>query len=222
MGSRRRAERILLVLTLLACWAGSRALAAGTYKWVDEKGVTHYSDTLPPQYVRSGNTVLDQRQLPKEIVPPAPTAEQIRQRELQERERAEQERLREDKKRDQFALLALYSSADEVDRVRDRNLAPILAKIDSAQDKLKHAKQERTEIDNELEFYAGRDRNGKLRVVPTDLQHRIDTNRAEQKSLLDLIDALRGQESQLRTRFDEEKRRYIEARQAQLQGDLRN
>jgi hypothetical protein len=41
-----------LSLAMLWLCAGSAATWADgqTYKWVDDQGVTHYGDTIPPQY----------------------------------------------------------------------------------------------------------------------------------------------------------------------------
>jgi glutaredoxin len=47
--------RILLAAALLA--ATPALLAQTTYRWVDERGVVHYSDQPPPQHIRE----LDQR-----------------------------------------------------------------------------------------------------------------------------------------------------------------
>jgi hypothetical protein len=35
------------IIALLACGAATPALAVGAHKWIDEKGVTHYSDEAP-------------------------------------------------------------------------------------------------------------------------------------------------------------------------------
>ena len=54
VGSRRNAIAAALATILVAVaatlWAAGHALAA-TYKWVDEKGVVHYTDKLPPDAV---------------------------------------------------------------------------------------------------------------------------------------------------------------------------
>jgi len=49
---------------------------AATYKWVDEKGVVHYSDSIPPEAVERGNVQLNKQGVPIKKTDPAPTAEQ--------------------------------------------------------------------------------------------------------------------------------------------------
>src|SRR5271155_228099 len=38
-----------------ACWADN----ATTYKWVDDQGVVHYGDSIPPQYAQKESTLLN-------------------------------------------------------------------------------------------------------------------------------------------------------------------
>ena len=50
---------------------------AATYKWVDEKGVTHYTDKMPTEAAGKGSTVLDKQARPVKKIDPALTPEQI-------------------------------------------------------------------------------------------------------------------------------------------------
>ena len=59
-----KSHRALALILALACVAGS-ALAqnsgkgAVAYRWVDEHGVVHYGDTVPPQYARNSRQILN-------------------------------------------------------------------------------------------------------------------------------------------------------------------
>ena len=64
----RRRRYILLTLTVLglagaavsATGASSKADGSGTvYKWVDDKGVVHYGDSIPEEYAQSARTLLN-------------------------------------------------------------------------------------------------------------------------------------------------------------------
>ena len=61
-----------------------RAGDAATYKWVDEKGVVHYTDKIPPEAVNKGNVELDKQGVPVKRNDPALTPEQRRAREVEE------------------------------------------------------------------------------------------------------------------------------------------
>ena len=59
--------------------ASPRARArAATYKWVDEKGVVHYTDKMPPEAVNKANVELDKQGMPVKQTEPALTPEQRR------------------------------------------------------------------------------------------------------------------------------------------------
>jgi hypothetical protein len=108
-----RALRILAPGLLLLA-AGPLA-AEKVYKWVDEDGVVHYGDALPPTAAGRGHKVLNDQGIAVEDVAAAKTAEQI----------AEEARLaeaaREAAERDKV-LLDTYLSVDEIESLRDRRV----------------------------------------------------------------------------------------------------
>lgn len=106
---------ILLSLTPLS-------VAAGTYKWVDERGATHYGDSIPPAYVNQGATELSKKGLVLKQTAPALTSEQRHSRQEEIDFKNEQlHKTRELRRRDN-ALLNTYTSLSEIDLARDRNL----------------------------------------------------------------------------------------------------
>ncbi len=92
------------------------------YKWVDDKGVTHYGDAIPPQYADQDKTVLSPQGVPVGEIPGRRTPEQLEQA---ARQREVEERARQDvvvaRQRDQN-LLATYLSVEEIESLRDRRL----------------------------------------------------------------------------------------------------
>src|SRR5580704_11364969 len=91
------------------------AWAAGTYKWVDDQGVVHYSDQAPPETPAKGATVLDKqgRQV-KKIDPPLSPQQVKAQTEEDERQRA-LAKTRDDQARKDKALMQSYTSESEID-----------------------------------------------------------------------------------------------------------
>ncbi|MCF5712724.1 DUF4124 domain-containing protein [Pseudomonas tremae] len=117
--------KVWLALAMLAPFLAQAADAPESrlYRYVDSRGVT-VIDTqgVPPDYVAKGYEVLNGRGRVIQVVPPAPTAEQIRQSEADKRQTAADAQ-----------LLSLYSSVAEVDRVRARKLAELDALVGVAQ-----------------------------------------------------------------------------------------
>jgi len=122
-----------LTARALACLAGAVLCAAAAhaatprdpnkqqvYKWVDEKGVVHYGDAVPPQYADQDKTILNSQGVPVGSIPGKRTPEQLaaeaEQRKAEERAR---ETTRQSRQRDQN-LLATYLSVEEIEALRDR------------------------------------------------------------------------------------------------------
>ena len=116
----------ILGATLVLCAVFSMSAEAKLYKWVDDKGETHYGEVIPPEYANKDKVqfddkgrVLKEKQSEAEAnSPEGKTAEQ----------KAAIEQHRKDK-----ALLNTYSNEKEIDLARDRNLQQVEARINSIQ-----------------------------------------------------------------------------------------
>lgn len=133
-GSHASLRSLAGLAVIAACLAGAPAAAAEqrsssgksgskpVYKWVDEKGVTHYGDAIPPQYADQDKTVINNQGVPVGTIPGRRTPEQLeeatRQRNAEERARQDQVLARQ---RDQN-LLATYLTVEEIESLRDRRL----------------------------------------------------------------------------------------------------
>jgi orotate phosphoribosyltransferase len=107
--------------------------AAALYKWVDEKGVVHYTDKLPADAVERGTVELNKQGIPIKRTDAAPTAEQRRGKELEEERQKQLAREREVVDRRDRALMESYTSADEIELARNRALDTLEAQLRSAQ-----------------------------------------------------------------------------------------
>ncbi len=101
----------LTLIVILLC----NVAQAKIIKWVDEKGVTHYSDQLPSQYAGHSNSEISQRDVTLKQNKPADTKAVQFSQEKQEQDKKDK------------ALLASYTTVQEIDLARDRNLQLDLA-----------------------------------------------------------------------------------------------
>jgi hypothetical protein len=95
-----------------------RPTAGKVYRWVDENGVVHFGDAIPPEYSRQRHEVLDSRGArttvnEEKIEPETP--------------------VRDDRDR---ALLATYASVEEIEAVRDRRTDFLGSQNEVAQERL--------------------------------------------------------------------------------------
>jgi hypothetical protein len=199
-------RRLGLILCLMAVASGNAM--ARMYKWTDEKGITHYGDTLPPQYADRASTELSNRGRVLKHNDPALTPEQIKARdEAQARQKEEQQKALEQKRKDS-ALLNTYTSEKEIDLARDRNLQQEDLVIKGTELRLKAA---RTRLD---EFRKQKDNFTRAKKpVPADLQEDVTGAQQEVQHLQELIDQKQKDKDEIRTRYNADKRRYRELTQ---------
>ena len=112
-------DLFLAAILALACvvWA-SPADAQRVYRWVDENGVVHFGDAIPPEYSKERHEVLDGRGT-RTIVHEEKSASGSPERDDRDR-----------------ALLATYGTVDEIVAVRDRRVGFLDGQNDVALERL--------------------------------------------------------------------------------------
>jgi hypothetical protein len=113
-------NRVLWILSLswlLAFSGGAGAAGNGRtlYKWVDDQGVTHYGDRIPPEYASQEQHIINSQGVEISHLEAQKSAEQLAA-EDQKRVDAEQ---RQNRDRN---LLSTYDSVQEIERLRDQRL----------------------------------------------------------------------------------------------------
>ncbi len=125
-------------LVLLAAFSASAE--AKLYKWVDEKGVTHYGETIPPEYADKDNVQFNDQGRVIKRNEKINAEERRAQEEAVAKKRIEDEAALELRRRDKM-LLNTYSNEQEIDLARDRNLQQVEARITSVKLLLKSAQE---------------------------------------------------------------------------------
>jgi hypothetical protein len=108
---------ILCAVTLLATLSFSTWADTGrtVYKWVDEQGVTHYGDHIPPEYATQERHVINAQGVEISRLEAQKTPEQLA---ADDQKKAEAE---QSQNRDRN-LLITYGSVQEIERLRDQRL----------------------------------------------------------------------------------------------------
>ncbi len=120
----------LFVAALLLTSANAHAV---TYKWVDDQGVVHYTDKLPPEAINKSSIELNKQGVPIKKIEPALTPEQRAAREAEEERARQVAKARAEIERKDRALLQTYTTESEIDLARNRALGTIDAQMQSAQ-----------------------------------------------------------------------------------------
>ena len=110
------AVSVLLLLATTSFSAGAaQSNGRKLYKWVDEQGVTHFGDHIPPEYASQEQHVINSHGVETEHIEAQRTPEQLAAEE-KKRFEAEQKASRDRN------LLNTYASVPEIERLRDQRL----------------------------------------------------------------------------------------------------
>jgi hypothetical protein len=186
----------------------SQAQPGRIYKWVDEKGVTHYGQAIPPEYRNREAAEMNRRGVTlKRIDGVATPAQRKAAEDRALRAKEEQKRLYEQRRRD-VALMHTYTSAREIEEARDRNLTLPQQAIRGLEPRMKQA-QER--LNSTLAQAYELKRSGT--PVPDYLADDISSQKLEVDAMRADVGRHRSQIEAIRTRFDADRQRYLELTQ---------
>ena len=195
--------RWIAIGTAIALAALHSPAQAATYKWVDEKGVVHYTDKIPTEAVNKGSTMLDKQARPLKKIDPALTPEQRAAREAEEENRRLAAKAQEEVARRDRALVSSYTTESEIDLARSRALGTIDAQLDSSQSYTQSLRKYR----QELEVRRSKVGNGPL---PPALERELETNDSELQKTAALIELKQRERAAVVARYDADKARWRE------------
>ncbi len=178
---------------------------AKVIKWVDEKGVTHYSDSLPTKYTGHSTIELSERATVIKHNKPISVVD----------EQAGSEKQEQDKK--DKALLGSYSSAQEIDAARDRNLQIDLATVQT----LNQQKQV-TEIRGAAYIKTSDTLTKQKKPLPANLVTDLATYKADLAKIESKITENKTRMEQTKQRYEAEKARYISLKSSEPNAILPN
>ena len=176
---------------------------AATYKWVDEKGVVHYTDKIPPEQVNKASTVLDKQARPLQKIEPPPTPEQRAAKEAEEERRKTLNKAMEEAARRDRALLQSFTSESEIELSKNRALATLDNQVISTQAYLAQLGKRKAEVE-------GRKKALGDKPVPETLERELTTIDAEMKKQEELIVQKKRESAQVSAKYDADYVRWRE------------
>jgi hypothetical protein len=193
---------ISLILAALSCSlianlvsaADNKQSSGKILKWVDEKGVTHYGDTVPAQYSNRDSTEMNKQGVVikrNHVINPQNNSNDNQQAlEQQRRDRA---------------LKAAYTNEEEIDLAKERNLQMDEASILGLQQSLTGAKNRLNANKKAVEGYQKR-----KKPVPDDINKEMKETQAEITKIEGQIAERRKAIEATKQRFDNDKLRFRE------------
>src|SRR5450631_4417999 len=198
-------DRIATFAFLGVCLAvgAHGAVAAGMYKWTDDKGVTHYSDQMPPEAVNKGTMVFDKQGRPVKKIEAAPTPEQQKAKELEDERLKGIARLRDDQTRKDLALLQSYTSEDEIEFARSRAISAVAIQVKSDENYTADLTRRQQELEKQKVALAGK-------PMPAALENELAGLTDELGRQSRLMALKKDELATISARYDVDKRRWQE------------
>lgn len=190
----------LSITVLCLCAASGTSWADGgpVYKWVDDQGVVHYGDRIPPQYAQKESTTLN-----KEGVAIGHTAATKSPAELAAEADAEEQAARQ-KQHDTF-LLTTYTSVKDIEQLRDERMSQVKAQRVATEQYIASLSERLAALQTRAQMFKPYSTRPDAHRMPDDL--------AEQ--MVHTINDIRSQRAALNSGKEEESKT-----QAQFQADI--
>lgn len=208
MTEKKSLVTLILGISFTLGIAFSLPAAAKLYKWVDENGTTHYGETIPPEYADKDRAELNKagRVVKKQdVLTPEERRAARNAKEQEEANQLAEEKAAVEKKRRDKALVDTYSSSDEIDLARKRNLQQIELRIKGINSNLQIVS------DNLLGFQKEAEAITKAnKAIPKDLQDDLLEAQTRVDKLQKDLDKSQAEKAAMDARYDADRARYKE------------
>lgn len=196
----------LFLSTLLVASAAAQSSSEKPkklYKWVDEKGNVHYSDTVPNDQIRNGRQEITGSSV--KTVARQKTAEELEAERLAALQEAELKRIRDAQDVADRALLMTYPTEADLFRARDKELEGVDGTM--ATNKMaitSHEKALTDMLSSAAEFERAK------KPVPLQVTQSIDKIRKDLEEQRRLSSQYEASKLQIRSDYDKKLARYLE------------
>lgn len=174
---------------------------ATLYKWVDQHGLVHYSDRLPPDAVNRASTQLNREGIAVRKTGQAPTAAELQARQAAEKQKRELDRERMLAERRDRALLDSYTNESDIDLAKTRALATIEGQITSAQAYIAQIAKRRGDLQAKQASYAPGS-------VPASIRSEVASIDADLARQAEFVVGKQKEAAAVAARYDADKRRF--------------
>jgi len=181
------------------------------YRWVDEKGVVHYGDRVPPQYAQQDTTVLNGQGVEVGHVSAPKTAAQ-----LAEATRAQAQQLAQ-RQRDSF-LMTTYTSVKDIEQLRDERLGQMKGQRAAADQYIASLHERLLALQARAMLFRPYNPDPKARRLPDDVVEQIVRTLDEERSQRTALATRDQEETTMRAQFQADIDRYRELRATDTPG----
>ena len=175
-----------------------------TYRCVSKDGKTYYSSTLPQQCIGQPVQQLSTSGMIIRRISPEGDEKERLAKEAEAKKKREDEASAREASRRNSALLATYTSEQDIDEARSRALVDNEKAIKEIELRIESIKKLQASYGKELEFY--KDNN----KPPARLQDDIRDAEIDLQAQEDLLAAKKNDANHINAKYDDDKKRYRE------------
>ena len=202
----RLPQRTLFLLLALACvtgpaYAQSTGKGPVSYRWVDEHGVVHYGDSIPPQYARDSRQIINSQGVEIGHVDAEKTPAQIAAEAKESRRRVAQ-------KQHDYFLLSTYTSVKDIESLRDERLSQIAAQQTAAQQYVQSLQSRLDSLQSRAQQFSPYSSRPNAPRMPDDLAQELVHTLNEVRLQDQAMQARARQEEQVKAQFQADIERF--------------
>jgi hypothetical protein len=207
----RRVSSLLLVLAGFLSAAASAAPSSSNssskrgiaYRWVDEHGVVHYGDRIPPQYVEKERAILNNQGVEVGHLDAQKSPEQVAN------ETRKQQEVLKQKQHDSF-LVTTYTSVKDIEALRDVRLDQLKGQRLAAEQYVENLRSRLASLQSRAMLFKPYSSRADARQMPDDLVEDLVRAVNEMRTQSNALAAKGEEETALKAQFQADIERYRE------------
>lgn len=200
----RKVTSSVILCVLLPLSVAAQQQERGTFKWVDDEGVVHFGDHIPPEYADKPKQRLNEQGVAVEHLDGKKTEAQI----AAEKKAAELDMQRELQRRADQALLNTYISVEEIVMHRDRRVELFRAQARVTELYLRNLARRLDRLKAEAGRYKPYSSDPNAAMIDPSLVAEINDTEGAIQRHEDNLKQFRNEEKQIRDRFEGDIERF--------------
>jgi hypothetical protein len=190
---------------LLPLDASAQNAPRQTYSWVDDEGVKHYGDSIPPEYADKPKEVLNEQGVAVDQLDGKKTEQQL----ADEAAAAELEIQKDLQRRADKALLATYISVAEIEMHRDRRVELFRAQARVTELYLRNLSRRLNQLQKEAGQFKPYSSDPSAKPIDPGLVEEIDDTESSIARHKDNLKKFRDEEQRIIDRFEGDIQRFM-------------
>jgi hypothetical protein len=209
MRAPRIALSLLFVAAILLSPGANAQKSVAAYRWVDEQGVVHYGDSIPPQYAEKAHEMLNKQGVQVGHEDAQKTPEQLAE------EAREQAEILKRKQHDSF-LVTTYTSVKDIESLRDTRLEQLQGQRVAAEAYVDNLYSRIVALQNRAKLFRPYSQRADARRMPDDLAEDLVRTLNELHNQSNALTAKNEEVSAVRAQFQSDIERYRELHDGHL------